>query len=63
MEKAFELDPRFMEPANNLAWVLATQEYPDADRAEQLIRRLADVYEHLGEANFARLHRESAEKP
>jgi len=113
LEKAFELDPRFMDAANNLAWVLANQEQPDADRAEQLIRqaiqqrpndlryqdtlgevlskqgkwdealvvlervfpvspvgkrknlhrRLADAYEHLGEENLARLHRESAEKP
>lgn len=39
MEKAFELDPRFMEAANNLAWVLATQEKPDLERADRLIRQ------------------------
>jgi len=113
LEKSFELDPRFMDAANNLAWVLANQEKPDTDRAEQLIRqailqrpndlryqdtlgevlakqgrwdealvilekvfpvsamgkrkdlhrRLAEAYEHLGEENLAKLHRESVLKP
>ncbi len=37
-EKAFELDGRLLEAANNLAWLLATRDNPDLKRAEELIR-------------------------
>ncbi len=110
MEQAFKLDPRFMDAANNLAWMLATQDPPDMERANALIRealkfspnhvdyldtytevlvrekkwddalvilerlfprvgptqkkelhrRLALVYENLGKADLAKLHREKA---
>jgi len=39
MERALEMDPRFSDAANNLAWVFATQEKPDLERADQLVRR------------------------
>ncbi len=38
LETALEQDPRMIEVANNLAWVLAHQESPDLQRAEQLIK-------------------------
>ncbi len=38
MEQSFKLDPRFMDAANNLAWMLTTQESPDLERADALIR-------------------------
>ena len=37
VEKAFAIDPRFTDAANNLAWMLANQDTPDLDRAEELI--------------------------
>ncbi len=112
MEQSFKLDPRFMDAANNLAWMLATQDKPDLERADALIRealklspsnisyldtltevlvkqsqwrdalvvleklyprsvprqrkdlhrRLAMVYENLGQPELAKLHREQAER-
>ncbi len=112
MEQSFKLDPRFMDAANNLSWMLATQEEPDLERSDALIRealklspnninyldtytevlvregkwdeslvilerlypralprqrkdlhrRLAMVYENLGQPELAKLHREQAER-
>ena len=112
MEQSFKLDPRFMDAANNLSWMLTTQEQPDLERADALIRealkfapnninyldtytevlvkeekwdeglvvlerlyprvqprqkkelhrRLALVYENLGQPELAKLHREQAER-
>ncbi len=111
MERSFKLDPRFMDAANNLSWMLATQDEPDMERAVALIRealkfapnnpdyldtytevlvrekkwdealvvlerlfprvgpaqktelhrRLALVYENLGQPDLAKMHREKAD--
>jgi len=39
VERSLELDPQFTDAANNLAWILASQETPDLERAEGLIRQ------------------------
>jgi tetratricopeptide (TPR) repeat protein len=42
MERAYELDAKFLVIANNLAWLLAHNENPELDRAYELIKGVVE---------------------
>jgi tetratricopeptide (TPR) repeat protein len=42
MERAYELDAKFLVIANNLAWLLANNENPELDRAYELIQGVVE---------------------